>query len=357
MPTSNLLRTDPLTGCLNLLAFIEWIGQHFTGDNHSPITVLSLDVNRFQDVNLERGRDEGDAVLRWVGIVLHETGLAPVYRTGGDEFAAICQGNPLETTDLAQKIFEHLNREAAQIGLENPPASLSVVHFDASSSMPPEDALLIVGAAILQNKKLYQRGFHVFDAAALGSEMDHHLLHWFAGRMIENIVLLGRKLDETEHMAFTDPLTGLPNQRAAATELEAALGLAAVQSQSLALILIDGDNLKAYNEFSYANGDEMICLLGETLRRNLRPDDFLARWRVGDEFLVILHHANREQARQMGQRLVEAVRSASQNWLLPTSISAGIAISPEDGTTPSTLLAAVERANMQAKAQGKDQVV
>jgi diguanylate cyclase (GGDEF)-like protein len=357
MHSSSLLRTDLLTGCLNLLAFIEWVEQYFTQDNFTQVTVLSLDVNRFQNVNIERGRDEGDAVLRWVGIVLRETSLSAVYRTGGDEFAVVCQGAPQETTRLARQIFDRLNRDADQIGLENPPASLSVVHFESSSSVSPEDALLIVGAAILQNKKHHQRGFHVFDAGDLRTELDKDLLAWFAGRMIDNIVLLGRKLDETEHLAYTDLLTELPNQRAVAVELDGALEFAAAHTSPLALLLIDGDNLKAYNEISYAAGDEMICRLADTLRMNLRPGDFLARWRVGDEFLVILPRTINDQALQMGQRLVQAVRQASQSWLLPISISAGLASFPDHGTTPAALLEYVERANMLAKTQGKDRVV
>ena len=121
--------------------------------------------------------------------------------------------------------------------------------------------------------------------------------------------------------------------------------------------MIDGDDLRRYNQISYAAGDEMIQWLGATLRDQLRPGDFLARWRVGDEFLVLLPATPLGQAAAVGSRLCRAVQQASEGWPLPVTISIGVAEYPRHGTDEVGLLRQAEAANDRAKALGKNCVV
>jgi diguanylate cyclase (GGDEF)-like protein len=121
--------------------------------------------------------------------------------------------------------------------------------------------------------------------------------------------------------------------------------------------LIDGDDLKRYNEISYSVGDEMIRDLAHTQQSHLRGGDFLARWRMGDEFLLIMPGTPVEGAVVVGERVRSAVELESQTWPLPVTISAGLAAYPGHGESMSDLLVQAEEAKNTAKASGKNQVV
>jgi diguanylate cyclase (GGDEF)-like protein len=122
--------------------------------------------------------------------------------------------------------------------------------------------------------------------------------------------------------------------------------------------LIDGDNFRAYNNtINYAAGDEAICKMSAVLKQNLRPNDCVARWRNGDEFLVILPDTTGEDAKKIGERFRMAVKTASQDWKIPLTISTGIASFPENGEDLKLLIDKAEAANKRAKQQGKDQVI
>ena len=101
----------------------------------------------------------------------------------------------------------------------------------------------------------------------------------------------------------------------------------------------------------------MIRYLANTLSHHLRPGDFLARWRVGDEFFVILPDTASDKALHVAERLRAAVEHESQGWKIPVSISVGMADHPARGANIRQLLEAVERSAKQAKDNGKNQVV
>ena len=75
-------------------------------------------------------------------------------------------------------------------------------------------------------------------------------------------------------------------------KLDLTLSEAILEEKPLSLCMIDGDELKKYNNQGYAAGDDVIRKIHATLSTTLRPDDFLGRWRMGDEFIVILPSTN-----------------------------------------------------------------
>ena len=101
----------------------------------------------------------------------------------------------------------------------------------------------------------------------------------------------------------------------------------------------------------------MIREMSAVFRNNLRPNDFVARWRNGDEFVVILPETPIEGANTIGERFRLAVKEASKGWLFPTTISVGVASYPMHGDNTNSLIDKAESANKRAKEQGKDQVV
>jgi diguanylate cyclase (GGDEF)-like protein len=101
----------------------------------------------------------------------------------------------------------------------------------------------------------------------------------------------------------------------------------------------------------------MIQNLSAVLSENLRPGDFIARWRTGDEFIAVLPNTTSEGALIVGDRFCSAIRETSQAWRIPTSISIGIATFPRHGKDTDTLVDVAESAMKKAKDMGKDRVI
>lgn len=166
-----------------------------------------------------------------------------------------------------------------------------------------------------------------------------------------------RRLAEATHLALTDPLTGLPNQRALDLFFTTELPRAARHDHPLALLLIDGDSLREYNtRFGYVAGDEWIKTLAQVLMRETRGGDLAVRWRTGDEFVVALPETTREAAVQAAERIRRALPQASEHLPGPSTVSIGVAAFPHDGQTREELLARAEQANRRAKSLGKNRI-
>lgn len=180
-------------------------------------------------------------------------------------------------------------------------------------------------------------------------------LHLTVETLIARVMELEERLHEARSLAEEDPLTRLPNSRAMRRILAEAMALGRSRHRRFALLLVDGDNLRAFNDLSYAAGDRMIVDLAARLSGTLRAPDRIARWRCGDEFLILLPDADAEVASRVAERLVGAVREGE--WLLPVTISVGVALFPEHGRSADALIDEVERALSAAKAQGKDRAV
>ena len=352
-----LFRIDPLIGCGNLLSFTEWLATHSGGVAHTPWSLLFLDLNFFARLNATRGHQHGDTALRWTGLVLEEETHAPVYRIGGDEFVVTLMTGTAETQlAMARRAFDRLNREATQFEVPAPAASIALIHHTGAEPLLPGDLMAHLSTAINVVKRDRAASFREFTAAELAEVNDPDALRWVARWAADRIVSLGAMLNESYRLAYTDPMTGLPNSRAAQQSLDHAVAQAMATGQTLSILFIDGDNLKDYNTLGYAAGDDMIQRLGATLHSKLRPGDFLARWRVGDEFLVILPRALSDQAVSVGERFSAAVHQAALKWPLPVTISIGVANCPAHGTTVEALLHQAEKALTEAKASGKNRV-
>ena len=99
--------------------------------------------------------------------------------------------------------------------------------------------------------------------------------------------LLTQRLYEVQsrlaHQVHHDPLTGLPNRVLFAQRLEDAM-----RDGQFVLIYVDIDDFKEVNDrFGHAGGDELLCAMGERLKRCLSKGDTLARI-GGDEFAILI---------------------------------------------------------------------
>jgi len=347
-------RIDPLTNCGNLLFFLETFSNRLGSPTPSAFSLLMVDLNNFKQLNEERGHKYGDEVLHWVSIVLRDT-RRPVFRIGGDEMIVVYPDDQRDINEImARSIFEQLNRESEQFHWSNP-ASIVLIHFPAAQ-LEIADIWIAIGNAIQDVKINAGRGFVVNDYAYMADQANYHM-RMVVNTLTARLISFAGRLDESNTLVYLDPNTQLPNSLAAERELANAILQAQESNAVFTILFIDGDNLRLYNDISYSAGDEMIRNLGKTLLQHLRPRDFLARWRVGDEFFVILPETTSEKSLIVAERLRSAVESESKNWRIPVSISIGIADYPARGTTAQALLYAAEVAEKLAKEGGKNRAV
>lgn len=130
-------------------------------------------------------------------------------------------------------------------------------------------------------------------------------LHEYARSRSQNELLrLSTQLDQ---LSQTDALTGLPNRRFMLDRLEEENSRYLRHQHPYAILYGDVDDFKLINDrYGHHAGDEALCLIGQTLRGNLRQHDLVCRW-GGEEFLVLLPTTGAEIAGEVGEKLREAV--------------------------------------------------
>ena len=228
-----------------------------------------------------------------------------------------------------------------------------LIHFQ-NEKLEIGDLWTAISDALFDAKVYGDRGFMV-TSYVHASAINNYQLH-VINMLTERLISFADRLDATHQIAYLDPVTQLPNSVAAEREMKRAIQQSQRNNDMFSILFIDGDNLRLYNDISYSAGDDMLRQLAELLAQHLRPGDFIARWRVGDEFLVLLPGASREAAFVVAERLRSEVEARSQTWKFPVTISIGIATYPTNGTTIDELLLAVEKAARHSKEHGKNQI-
>lgn len=158
-------------------------------------------------------------------------------------------------------------------------------------------------------------------------------------------------------LASLDPLTGIANRRS----FDAALALQWNTVSQLAVLMIDIDKFKAFNDlYGHKEGDGCIRLVAQTMASTLRGTDLVARL-GGEEFAVLMPSASLRAATEAAQRLRRAVETVAiphrggPAGVVTVSIGCA-ACEPEPGLTSSDLMVAADRALYEAKAAGRNEV-
>jgi diguanylate cyclase (GGDEF)-like protein len=183
------------------------------------------------------------------------------------------------------------------------------------------------------------------------------------GLMTLLLVLAGlrqdRLVDTLEHLAGTDPLTGLVTRRRLESSVEEALA-GHDRDAGTALLLIDIDHFKSINDsHGHPVGDEALVHVATLLGLSARPDAVISRL-GGDELALLLPSTPQDTARSRAEGLIELVRTTP--LLLPNgsplhlSISVGLAQAPDDGLTLEALYACADAALYDAKRCGRGRV-
>ncbi|MCS3420825.1 diguanylate cyclase (GGDEF)-like protein [Pseudomonas sp. BIGb0450] len=155
------------------------------------------------------------------------------------------------------------------------------------------------------------------------------------------------------HQASHDSLTGLPNRAFFEGRLIRALRSAAKLNEKVAVLFLDSDRFKDINDnFGHAAGDAVLVAVAARVRAQLREDDLVARL-GGDEFAILLSPLHKlEDAQRIADKIIASMDTPIPlpgNTQVLTSLSIGIAVYPDHGATPGTLLNAADAAMYQAK--------
>lgn len=158
-----------------------------------------------------------------------------------------------------------------------------------------------------------------------------------------------------------DVLTGLANRRHFNETFQSEWDRARRHQQSLALIFVDIDHFKPFNDtHGHLEGDRVLSEVGRTLRNSLRrPGDIAARY-GGEEFVVLLPGASEKGAYEVAQQILAAIRDLSIPHRASSvgnhvTASAGVAaLTPELGMRSSRLIALADDAVYAAKEAGRD---
>jgi len=174
-----------------------------------------------------------------------------------------------------------------------------------------------------------------------------------AGAQLARVVERTATEARLRHEATHDPLTGLPNRALCGDRLTQALALARRQDGARAAVaLLDLDRFKEVNDtLGHHQGDRLLGEVGARLATTLRESDTIARL-GGDEFgLVLPLIADEAGAVIAATRLQEALRAPFQldGVLVQVDASIGIALYPDHGGDPQTLLRRADVAMYEAK--------
>ena len=163
--------------------------------------------------------------------------------------------------------------------------------------------------------------------------------------------------DLVNRQARTDMLTGLPNRRAFNEHLTHELHRAERYGHSFSLAVLDLDGFKAVNDlYGHPRGDQVLRKIARHIQASIRNSDYLARF-GGDEFAVVLASVT---DRTGGERVAEKLlRSLQEPFVVEgkeasVGASIGMAIFPDDGTSPEEIVGQADGAMYAVKNSGKN---
>lgn len=158
---------------------------------------------------------------------------------------------------------------------------------------------------------------------------------------------------QNAHLAWHDPLTGLPNIALLAERLTQAIGLAKRHCSRIALLFIDLDRFKRINDVhGHLVGDELLKSVASRLENCLRATDTVCR-RSGDEFVILLSELTCQQdAGQLAEKILAALSAPHvlDGITVEVGVSIGISVYPDDAEDGDAMMQCADAAMYRAKA-------
>ncbi|HEX4940152.1 MAG TPA: diguanylate cyclase [Candidatus Kapabacteria bacterium] len=287
-------------------------------DDEKPNLKILSDILRNEvDVILAKGGEQGfDKAVRFRPDLI----LLDVVMPGLDGF----------------QIIDQLRRDERT-------STIPVIFISALSDVGHEEKGLMLGACDYIHKP--------FHAAIVQARVRLHLQ-------------LSRQRLLLEQLAHIDPLTAIANRRRYEEVLQTEWHAAARYRTGIALVMVDIDNFKHYNDFyGHAAGDKVLQTVARVISAQLRrPRDFVARY-GGEEFVVLLPESNCQGSIDIMQSCCHAVESlridnepVREHPFVTISVG-GVSCLPGVLHTPDSFLKIADDMLYRAKHEGKNRVV
>ncbi len=180
------------------------------------------------------------------------------------------------------------------------------------------------------------------------------LIRHYEDARIEAHQILESKNQQLIKLATIDPLTGLFNRSHLDAALEREFARAKRDKNPLAVMIIDADNFKLFNDgFGHLIGDQVLVEAGQLMSQLLRKTDVLARW-GGEEFLIVAPNTDASGALDLAEKIRVAIaENKFSDEGLHLTMSIGVAVySPDD-----SIVSLIQRADdglYQAKDDGRN---
>jgi len=288
----------------------------------APLFYVALASDEDESVRLEY-LVEGDRVFQ-----------ATTYATSGTIVGAVIQSGQAVLVRNAEERDRLTNR---QIG--SGPTTVQSV-----AAVPMHVGSRVIGAISIQSyepEAYDQRNLELLSAIAEQSAV-----------AVQN----ARLFEQARVLADNDALTGLPHHRTIQERLSSQLKLAQRRGAKLAVIMMDIDGFKAFNDsYGHPAGNRALKHVARALREITREPDIVGRY-GGDEFCAILPDADRKAAEGFAARLSNEMAHRpvllGGRQAVPITLSIGSAVYPDDRDRPDELIAAAD-AELYAKKRGE----
>jgi diguanylate cyclase (GGDEF)-like protein len=172
-------------------------------------------------------------------------------------------------------------------------------------------------------------------------------------RAIERFYFLSSDEEKKQfaELSIKDPLTGVYNRRFLKIYIPNKISSMKRVAEKFSILLIDIDYFKKYNDTNgRLAGDKLLREMCELFKQSLRNEDIIFRY-GGEEFLIFLDHADKSRSSMVAERIRNLV-----NLSMPTTVSIGVGIYPDDGWDLDELIANVDKALYKAKESGRNKV-
>jgi diguanylate cyclase (GGDEF)-like protein len=208
---------------------------------------------------------------------------------------------------------------------------------------------------------------YVFLATAHLRELNYYLAHILELFPFMLIAHLGAMLageaesarQEVERLSLTDDVTGINNMRNFFLLADAQEKIAKRYGRGFAICMIDADGLKKINDqHGHFAGTELIRQVALIINENIRNSDISARY-GGDEFVIMFNETSKQDVISAVERIITGMASkpfSFEGGMLSSTLSAGLAGFPEDGTDVRTVMANADEAMYISKRMGKNRL-
>lgn len=317
----------------------------------------SFESNVYREVRLQTELAESELLFRTLLTSLHD-GILLVNDTGRIEYAneQLCKLFSLDqeaeslaglrVTEIVEQISSMYDDPAATVARWNKIVAIDLPRIGEEISLKNGRTLLRDYIPFKYADGRLGRVWHVRDVTALRNAQ-------------AQLIDANHKL---EVLSTTDGLTGLANRRQFDQVLLKEWSRCQRQEQSLALILLDVDWFKNYNDqYGHQAGDHCLIAVARVLQSKARRASDLAARYGGEEFALIAPETDLDAALALAESVRTEVRSLElaheKSPLGVITISLGVAaFIPNHNASPDALLLAADQALYQAKNHGRDRV-